>query len=649
MCGDWGEVCLAQIPFSTYHFPMSFKIEHPQRRLTLSLAGCGLLLWGFYLATLSPAFPPDDSPETVAAAFSLGIQHPPGYPLAALLGRCAIVALPLGSPAFRVNLLSAFLACGAALLAGALAWRLTPSETGRPAAAALAALGLGFLAVFWDQATEAKGGLYLLNLALGFGLWHVVLDTKALGLQRSALTWGGLAGLMLADHYPSALLWLLPTGAWLLRRMHEAGSLRLGRWAALAVLPGLSLYLYLPLRAGFAPLLNWGDPSTWRQFWWMVSRSGYSQAAVTDAGVAADQARLWWASLWQPGLAWLLPLAILGLGLLWMRRQAAAIYISATIALALIAALAMNKTLADERWLALIFALPASALLAPLAGPGLAALGGSSRRLGRLGILAALGLGLGAASGRFQRCDRSGSYAAWDYARDLSLSLPHGGLYMAEGDYHFLPLLYLQAVEGRRADLQCVLNALVGEGWYQGLLQRRDAQLRLPAEGPAGAASVEMALLNARRRPLRLGPYSAWLNAQSLGQGLRQTGLTRALGPPQAGPDQSLAWAAREPSRQGDDLEPVETALLPWYTVALVQTGNDAMQEHWTAVAISAYQRALARPGPKPEAPLNFDLGLAYEQAGRKDLALSAYQRSQSLDPGFAPAAQRLQALAGKP
>ncbi|HXB98166.1 MAG TPA: DUF2723 domain-containing protein, partial [bacterium] len=101
----------------------------------------GLGLWAVYLATLSPAFPPDDSPETIAAAVTLGIQHPPGYPLPALLGRCAALGLPLGGAAWRINLLSSLLAVATALLGAALAWRLTPAApVGKRAAP-----GLGLL------------------------------------------------------------------------------------------------------------------------------------------------------------------------------------------------------------------------------------------------------------------------------------------------------------------------------------------------------------------------------------------------------------------------------------------------------------------------------------------------------------------------
>ena len=102
---------------------MSSKIEHPSRRWSALFALTALALWGVYVRTASPAFPPDDSPETITAAATLGIQHPPGYPLATLLGRVAVAAIPLGPPAVRVDLLSALLAVLGAGLAGALAWR----------------------------------------------------------------------------------------------------------------------------------------------------------------------------------------------------------------------------------------------------------------------------------------------------------------------------------------------------------------------------------------------------------------------------------------------------------------------------------------------------------------------------------------------
>src|ERR1700746_3899818 len=63
-------------------------------------------VWALRLATLHPAYHPDDSPEITAAMAELGIAHPPGYPLPTLLGPLAVLLLP-GAPAFASNCLAA--------------------------------------------------------------------------------------------------------------------------------------------------------------------------------------------------------------------------------------------------------------------------------------------------------------------------------------------------------------------------------------------------------------------------------------------------------------------------------------------------------------------------------------------------------------
>ncbi len=62
-----------------------------------------------YLKTLCPTVYVGDSGELIAAVYTLGIAHPPGYPLYCLLGKL-FTFLPFGSIAFRVNLMSAFFA-----------------------------------------------------------------------------------------------------------------------------------------------------------------------------------------------------------------------------------------------------------------------------------------------------------------------------------------------------------------------------------------------------------------------------------------------------------------------------------------------------------------------------------------------------------
>src|SRR5262249_56322611 len=73
-----------------------------------------------YAWTVAPTVTLVDSGELIVAARSLGVAHPPGFPLYVLLSHIASL-IPIGSVAARVNFASAvFGAAAASLLAAAL-------------------------------------------------------------------------------------------------------------------------------------------------------------------------------------------------------------------------------------------------------------------------------------------------------------------------------------------------------------------------------------------------------------------------------------------------------------------------------------------------------------------------------------------------
>ena len=74
-------------------------------RLFLAAAFLSFSLYSF---TLAPTVTAEDSGELVTAAATLGVAHPPGYPLWCILGK-VFTYLPVGTVAWRVNLLSAVL------------------------------------------------------------------------------------------------------------------------------------------------------------------------------------------------------------------------------------------------------------------------------------------------------------------------------------------------------------------------------------------------------------------------------------------------------------------------------------------------------------------------------------------------------------
>jgi len=135
-----------------------------------------------------------DSGELVAAAATLGIPHPSGYPLYVLLGKLWTMLVPLGSIAWRMSLLSAVAASLTCGLFFALVRRLGISSP----AAAVSTLILAFGPSFWSQANIQR--VYSLN-----ALFVVAVSFAALEWYRSRhIGWmmlaAGLAGLGASNH-----------------------------------------------------------------------------------------------------------------------------------------------------------------------------------------------------------------------------------------------------------------------------------------------------------------------------------------------------------------------------------------------------------------------------------------------------------------
>nr|MBA2458862.1 DUF2723 domain-containing protein [Gemmatimonadales bacterium] len=76
-------------------------------------AVAALVLTG-YVVTLAPTVTFWDAGEFIAAAYTLGIPHPPGTPLFVLIAHAWGLLLPIGEFAYRTNLLSAVLSASAA-------------------------------------------------------------------------------------------------------------------------------------------------------------------------------------------------------------------------------------------------------------------------------------------------------------------------------------------------------------------------------------------------------------------------------------------------------------------------------------------------------------------------------------------------------
>jgi len=227
-------------------------------RKTLVASLVFLIPFIVYLLTLCPTVYWIDSGELIASAYTLGIAHPTGYPLYVLIGRLFSL-IPGGEVATRLSLFSAVSGALASLVIFQASVRLTRNVFLSFIGAMTAAFSLNM----WDLSNTAE--VYSLNLLFtaiavyilirlrqveGWSITHLYLLAFLTGLGMSNhLTLGAVI--------PSALLISFSVAPRLKGRLTASVILVTLFYAA-----GLSLYLFIPVRAAESPPLNWGNPRT---------------------------------------------------------------------------------------------------------------------------------------------------------------------------------------------------------------------------------------------------------------------------------------------------------------------------------------------------------------------------------------------------
>ena len=247
-----------------------------RRQLRLTGALLALLSGVLYATTLHPGVGPYlDSVQYQLTTLTWGVSHPPGYPLYTWLGALFVHGLPIGNPAWRLNLLSAVASVIAVVLTQRITYRLTRSV----AAATVGALALALAVRFWYQATYTE--LYPLYNALIAGTWLSLLtyqETRRPGAYFAAVA---LYALAFGVNVPAIVL--LPMWLWAVVTTDPRAFVKPKR---LALTMGIVLlvalqYLWIPLRAFADPPARFCNfcPSDWGgvidfwlgRRWWGIS------------------------------------------------------------------------------------------------------------------------------------------------------------------------------------------------------------------------------------------------------------------------------------------------------------------------------------------------------------------------------------------
>lgn len=410
-----------------------------------------LLVFAVYAATAANYVTGEDAGELIAAAYHLGIPHPPGYPLWCLVAH-AFTWLPFGSIPWRVALCSAFFGAAAVFVLARLFQRLS----GSPWAGALAAVAVGLSHEFWKQSIIPE--VYTLNAFFVALCWWLLVVWNDRRDDRLLWAFAVAYGLSLGNHNTMHLLGPV-FGAFIAlqeRRPYERGWFYF-RMLGIALFIAFALHLLLPVRSLADPPVDWGNPETPGNLWRHVSRGQYT-FMLTEAprslprlGMqAAVTAEFWWEQyrLWSRPVNLPFLVALAGwAGLLRFRRAPAILLLVSGVVVSIAFALVQNfdNTL-EWRWVMSVFGLP----LYMATGAGIAwLLAHAGRRTLPLAAVLVLAMVLGLVGPPNQR----GNDVIDRYARASLECLPPEAILVPLGDHQSFPTLYLQAVEGIRTDV----------------------------------------------------------------------------------------------------------------------------------------------------------------------------------------------------
>ncbi|HEV8395585.1 MAG TPA: DUF2723 domain-containing protein [Gemmatimonadales bacterium] len=545
-----------------------------------------------YIVTLAPTTQFWDTSEYIAAAYTLGIPHPPGNPLFVLMAH-VFGLLPLAAGyAQRINLFAAVTSAVSAgcwfLVADRLLRSFVPALWPRRLAALAGALVSATAFTVWNQSVVNEKVYTLSLLSIALILWlivrwddqpageahdhHLLLIIYLLALtatnhmmgvlvgpvviillyppakqqrptsdrERSVewsqflvftTVWGLLLSLGLEGWEPIAVAGVLFAAA--LVYAITAGNVSFAVAALLVAVVGLSVYTYLPIRAGFYPPINEGEPTNWQSLWAVLTRQQYGKPSIFDnptqapgSGNAGHTAALYGAQLvnyaqyfsWQFAHDWservqrvlAVVFAFVGVGGAmrhWRadKRTALAmtlLIVTFTLALVFYLNFKYGYSLHTEQPLAAhevrqrdYFFMVSFALWGIWVAMGLAAgiewvselFRERQPDAGRRWLYGTplLALALIPLVGNRLTASRKGETLARDFAYDVLQSVEPYGVLVTAGDNDTFPLWYAQEVEGIRRDVTVLNLSLANTDWYVRQLQRRPLAPFDTAHAPA--------------------------------------------------------------------------------------------------------------------------------------------------------------------
>ena len=519
----------------------------------------GAVVFLLYAITLARTTAFWDTSEYIATGHILGIPHPPGNPLFVVLARAWSVLLePFGlSVAVRVNLFSALMGAGAHtmwfLVVHHILRFFADDRRFRLIGASAAVLVSATAFTVWSQSNVNEKVYTVSLLTIAVLSWLAFRWQERLGQGKDdnlLVLMVFILALSVGNHLMAFLA--APAIALFVIMVHPKTLLNWRLYVAgvVATILGLSIHLFLPLRAGLAPIISEAAPTCPDIGSAITAVATYGKAGCENLAEALNRSQYqkpgllprlapMWSQLanylqyfdWQwartldgsnPVFATLrLPFTMLFTGLgMWgalehaRRDKASFLYFATlfgTLSFGLVyymnfkygfslEAPVADRALHEVRERDYFFIVSFS-LWGLWAGMGIVTLWTEAAREMKVKLRVAspiLALAVLPLVFNWGWADRSWDYSARDWAHNLLMSVEPYGVLFTNGDNDTFPLWYLQEVEGIRRDVTVIVTSYLNTDWYT--KQLRD----LTTPCPAGVdPSTDWTILQCQR------PYTA--------------------------------------------------------------------------------------------------------------------------------------------
>lgn len=457
-----------------------------------------LLPYMVYLSALCPTVYVGDSGELVASAYTMGIAHPPGYSLYAVLGKIFIILVPLANIAYRINLITALLASLTVLLLYLLIIRLSVcgvrgSEyaSHKPQTAYLVSfiafsisLCFAFSKTFWSQAVDAE--VYTLNMLLvilTFYLlmqWKEQIDAGKFHITRHFYLFSFIYGLSFT-HHPTMIPLGLIYAVFIFINIKKISNKEFLTKAVLLFVIGFSIYLYLPIRSLANPLMDWGNPETFKNTFEHIFRRQYGKISKIPRSLPLfiSQLKTYFELMFSQFTPYLL--IFIPLGIYSLIKSYSKYILAVTISIFLVFGVALTYVLNFsltplEIDVVKVFFIPSYLMLLLWMFFGLKFIFEKLylfKKLAVVSIVVVLICPVFPLQANYYENNLSRNYIAYDCSMNILRTVNNNGMIFVIGDDVMFPLAYLIKVEQMRPDilpyddLGCVFENIYGDDFLK--------------------------------------------------------------------------------------------------------------------------------------------------------------------------------------